>query len=302
MVPTYEELFLIAILRTAEPAAMKELHTVASVVSTHRRARLRERLRQARTTKKMSQARLASLIGKTQSWVAKFEDGAILDIPLPELDKIMNVLDITGPAADRLRDLAKFPHDLRGVYVETVSDIQSFTALAQKAQSVTGVHFGIQPGLLQCESYIRRVFSLVPVADLEGAVSRRLDFQRALLGSIGECRFILGEAAFARTFGVPEIVVEQAAHVRRLVDEYPNLHVHVLKFDAVCEPLVHDVMLYKFDPTVMTDFVTLDLAVGTATVDDEQALAAYRTGIAHTKNAALGSKETRQLLDRWSSS
>ena len=72
----------------------------------------------------------------------------------------------------------------------------------------------------------------------------------------------------------------------------------VLPFDARFPATTYGFTLMQFNSDTMGDFVSVEYAVGSATIDDEEALRVFQRRWELIRSAALGEYDSRRFLRR----
>ncbi len=72
----------------------------------------------------------------------------------------------------------------------------------------------------------------------------------------------------------------------------------VLPFDARFPATTYGFTLMQFNSDTMGDFVSVEYAVGSATIDDEEALLVFQRRWELVRSAALGEYDSRRFLRR----
>lgn len=172
-----------------------------------------------------------------QTKIARIESGD-LSLHEADLDKVLELLNVTDP------DLVELMHRLhanssqrgrwggyRAVFGET---FRKYVDLEEDADRIRGVDVGIISDLLQCEAYIRNMFSEDDVTEevREARVQARKE-RTKLIYRGGEGRifhFVLCESAFRKMYGSNrELIREQIAHIIA-VSRLPGVTIQIAPF------------------------------------------------------------------------
>ena len=268
----------------------------------HRRVRLGIALRDAREAAGLTQTEVARAVGRSQAWITKIESARIARVRMTDLDKLLDACGIVGVKAEELRRFARSPFDQRGVWVDT-SDAPAwwseYQEVERQARVIKAVHLEAHDGLIQSEAYMRRQFELDAAVDVDGQVHARIARQKALFGE-GErpdCTFVLSEACLRRHMGDPAMMITQIEHLLNLSDR-SYITILVLPFDARFPASTYGFTLMQFNSDTMGDFVSVAYAVGSATIDDEDALRVFQRRWELVRSAALGEYDSRRFLRR----
>jgi transcriptional regulator with XRE-family HTH domain len=280
----------------------KEYKTVSSRTPSHRRVRLGIALRDARESAGLTQTEVAKAVGRSQAWITKIESAQIARVRMTDLDGLLVAYGITGTKAEELRRFARSPLDERGVWVDTSAAPawwSEYQEVERQARVIKVVHLETHDGLIQSEPYMRRQFELFGTVDVEAQVKARLARQKALFGqdSQPDCTFVLSEACLRRHMGDPEVMIKQLTHLIELTRR-PYITILVLPFDAAFPATTYGFTLMQFNSDTMGDFVSVEYEVGSATIDDEDALRLFQRRWEMIRSAALGEYDSRRFLRR----
>ncbi|MGQ0837243.1 helix-turn-helix domain-containing protein [Actinokineospora sp.] len=268
----------------------------------HRRVRLGLALRNAREACGLTQEKAGKLVGRSQAWITKFEGARIARVTMADLDKLLDAYGLTGTKAEELRQFARTPLDERGVWVDTSASPawwSEYQEVERDARVIKAVHLEAHDGLIQSEAYMRRQFELGDAVDIESSVRARLGRQRAIFTqeSPPDCTFLLSEACLRRNMGDPAMMATQLAHLLAL-SEHTYLTLLVLPFDARFPATTYGFTLMQFNSATMGDFVSVEYAVGSATIDDEDAMRQFQRRWELVRSAALGEYDSRRFIRR----
>jgi transcriptional regulator with XRE-family HTH domain len=268
----------------------------------HRRVRLGLALRDAREARGLTQVEAAKLVERSQSWINKVETAQTARIKMADLDKLLAAYDIAGEKAEELRQFARSTLGERGVWVDTSASPawwSEYQEVERSARVIKAVHLEAHDGLIQSEAYMRRQFELGGAVNVEKLVRARLARQRAILdqGSPPDCTFLLSEACLRRNMGDPAMMATQLDHLLTL-SERAYVTILVLPFDARFPAATYGFTLMQFNSDTMGDFVSVEYAVGAATIDDEDALRVFQRQWELIRSAALGEYDTRRFIHR----
>jgi hypothetical protein len=219
-----------------------------------------------RRVKRMSGAKLGSLVGMSQAKISRIERGAGSLNP-DDVDAIARALGagdgetqaLVARAArsyDQMTDWRPSSKDL-AVRQKTLADWES------GADHIRVFEPALVPGPLQTHGYARLVLRafrrvLAPADDdrsestLLAAVSARLRRQEALADSSKSFEFVVGEAALKRRVYPPVELLAQISHLRDVIARHPNVSIRIVPDDAPASiPLLHGFTLYDEDLVVV---------------------------------------------------
>jgi transcriptional regulator with XRE-family HTH domain len=265
----------------------------------HRRVRLGIALREAREARKITQTQAGKAVGHSQAWLQKFETAQTIKVKMSDLNTLLDLYGLTGAEAEELRQFARTPFDERGVWVDTSKAPvwwSRYQEIERKAKVIKAFHLDAQDGLIQSEAYMRRQFELYDV-DIETQTRARLTRQKAMFeqASPPDCTFVLSEACLRRTMGDPAMMITQLKHLIKL-SERPYITILVMPFDAPFQSSSYGFTFMQFNQGDMGDFVSINYEVGSATIDDEEALRVFQRRWELVRSAALGEHDSRKFI------
>lgn len=268
----------------------------------HRRVRLGIALRDAREAAGMTQTEVARAVGRSQAWITKIETAQIVRVRMADLDRLLDAYRIVGGKAEELRRFARSPFDQRGVWVDTSHAPawwSEYQEVERQARVIKAVHLDAHDGLIQSEAYMRRQFELDAAVDVEEQVRARVARQKALFGQGAppDCTFVLSEACLRRHMGDPAMMITQIEHLQELSNR-SYITILMLPFDARFPASTYGFTLMQFNSDAMGDFVSVEYAVGSATIDGEDALRIFQRRWELVRSAALGEYDSRRFLRR----
>jgi transcriptional regulator with XRE-family HTH domain len=230
----------------------------------------------------MTQTEVARAVSRSQAWITKIESARIVRVRMADLDNLLDAYGILGAKAEELRRFARSPFDQRGVWVDTSHAPawwSEYQEVERQARVIKAVHLDAHDGLIQSEAYMRRQFELGAAVDVEEQVRARLTRQEAIFGQ-----------------GSP-LMATQIGHLQELSNE-PYITILVLPFDAPFPATTYGFTLMQFNSDTMGDFVSVGYGVGSATIDDEEALRVFQRRWELIRSAALGEYDSRRFLRR----
>jgi hypothetical protein len=271
---------------------------VSTNLKSHLRVRVGIALRDARKRCDFNQTEGAEAAGHKQAWLNKIESGDI-GLKPGKLELLIAKYVIDDRVADELRRM-NHADNTGGTYIESGANPdwwQELQEIELQARVLKAVHLQAHDGLIQSEPYMRRQFELNGKVDVEVAVKARLDRQRRILDrpDAPEVTVVLEEACLHTDMGDPAMMAAQLEHLLGLF-ERPTVTVLVKPFNALFPVSTYGFTMVHFDSAVMRDFVSIEYAVGAATIEDETDVRTFQQRWEMIRSAALSPYATRDLL------
>ncbi|WP_228824628.1 helix-turn-helix domain-containing protein [Nocardia blacklockiae] len=198
--------------------------------------RLRERARQ----RGVSTKEIITALGITQQYWSLVGRGKGL-LSEERLRTLMGVLEFGGDEQAELLDL-RATAEGRGWNAEYSalfdSELMRFYGLEDGAESIRSFEFGVIPGLLQTEDYIRALMSAITATgrptEAEQRVQARLHRQRRLdEPEPVQLSIVIGQAALVQQVGGPAVQRAQLEYLVDVAEQHrKNLDLRVIPFDA----------------------------------------------------------------------
>ncbi len=187
--------------------------------------------------------------------------------------------------------------EYRGSIATGALDVAELEHHACRIRTVQILHM---PGLLQTEDYAKAVLATAIPSPPSAVLRRRLSFRmrrRDVLDSAGapDCTFLIHESAMRMQFGGPKVTRRQLEHVLEAT-ERDNITVRVIPFAAGGFPNAGISTLYAAGPVPQLDTVHLDVAQGSALLNDEHCLANYRAILDRVEDVSLSASDTGALM------
>ncbi|WP_203861259.1 helix-turn-helix domain-containing protein [Plantactinospora mayteni] len=184
---------------------------------------LRSWLRQLRVARKLSQEKVAAALHVSKSLIQQFESGKLT----PQDDTAERLDEFFG-TGDEIRKLAKIEREDRQPWLRSWFEQERRAMLLRTWEPL------LIPGLLQCEAYMREVFSAVPrnAGRIDELIATRRERQAntILRDDPVALSAIIGEIALRR--GPRELLKEQWGY---LVDAGHRPHVKIRVIPAEAE-------------------------------------------------------------------
>ncbi|MGH2586061.1 MAG: helix-turn-helix domain-containing protein [Dehalococcoidia bacterium] len=256
-------------------------------------------LREARERLEISSKDVAEKLEWHRSKVTKLEKGAT-KISAPELDRLIEIYQIEGEQADRVRELGREARK-RGVMGRVPDWAQTYVELEQAAEEIKLYEGELVPALLQTEDYARALLAtslITPPEDAEQRAKERVRRQERLTnGSPPRLWAVVGEAALHRLVGGPAVLRGQLRWFRELA-AMPHVTVQILPFSAgEHAALGTQIRILEFaDPRVT--FVYLEWLTDAEYYDRPPHTDVYTLAFSKVLVAAADERASKRMLDR----
>jgi transcriptional regulator with XRE-family HTH domain len=284
---------------------VKEGIAVSEQRPTVQRLQLGARLRRKREAAGQLQQQAAAALDCDTSKISRIESGRS-GLKAAELEKLLDLYRVTGPERQELLDVGKEARQRgrRKLYGDTLpGHFRRFIDLEADATKIRCYEGELVPGLLQTEDYARALIRTAlfgaDQAEVERRVKIRMDRQAILIREAPpppRLWCVLGEAAFARPVGGPEVMRAQMEHLLQSTTEPTTVTVQVLPFSVGEYPgLGGSFSLLSLD-TAASPIGHMDtLGVGSVYVEREGA-ASLIERFDRLRAKALGPEESREFI------
>jgi transcriptional regulator with XRE-family HTH domain len=280
---------------------------VMSGSPTVRRRRLAAELRAIRESKGKSGDTVAAALRWSPSKVSRYEL-ARTGLKPPEVEKLLDYYQITGPRRVHLLELARDAAQ-KGWWEdfsdELSPDYQQFIGYEHEASSISIWHIEVVPGLLQTRGYARHIIAnyglIEPIAPgmIERLVRVRMQRQQILTREPAvQLSVVLDESSLRRRIGDEQAMYDQLMYLDELA-ERPNVEIRILPLDAQHTVLGPAFLIFhfgSFGDAILQDVVASEQLKNVFTVEDEQATHLHRLVFQSLVSAALDPADSRQLI------
>lgn len=276
---------------------------------TFERRQLGLTLRRLRDAANKSQQEAADLLGKARSRIVQLEDGTAT-ISQEDLDSLLDCYGVAGAERDTVLELGAQARkrQKRRAYVDQLPDAyQRFADLEASASEINWFETGIVPGPLQSPRYVQALLAegegvWWEPSDTEGEerFAFRMERQRRLFDAPGRriLRFVFTEDALAANMGDPAVMVEQLDHILRLIDDYPDLTVRILRNDTYGNPARGSgLWIFHFGDRGAPVAYAPAMPGPALYYDDPDDLGAMLLAFDRVWKLALSKEESRQLIE-----
>ncbi len=276
-------------------------------MSTHlspslRLRRLAAELRRAREESNLTGAQAAKQLGWSGGKLSKIEQTETKRITSTDLDKLMDLYEISDPRKrEAMQALAK-DSKIRGWWSK-YRDIFGDQALPDfEAEASVICAFATQtiPGLLQTPGYAEAIFQGGRYVSPE-EVRRRVEFRTARREILTKfrpvhLRAILDEAALRRLIGTPAVMREQFDYLLHMA-QLPNIDIQVLPFSAGAHAgLAAPFTILEFTEPLDTPIVYVGTVTNALFVEELDEVAQYSATFGDVQGSALSTARSAAFI------
>ncbi|MBP2338281.1 transcriptional regulator with XRE-family HTH domain [Saccharothrix coeruleofusca] len=278
---------------------------MAKITPTTKKLLLGKEIAHLRERAGMSQAQAAAIVEKSQSRMADLEAGQSSITPgdLILLLKGFGVADEDHVQA--LLELRRNNHQRgrwNGVRAKYSEQFRTMVDLEENCDLIRTVESEVPPGLLQCESFVRALYTgFYEGDDLEARIKARLARQEIFVKpDPPQVAFVISESSLRRQYGPPEVMREQVNHMVKL-SKLPNVRLQVLPFKTRSQDTsirAGFVLLRIPSPGVAgpLEFAYTENAAEVRYMDDKHVVSGLDRAWARLSGVALDFEETRRFL------
>jgi len=201
------------------------------------RRKLRSELRSVREAAGMTQRDVAKTMEWSQSKLIRIESGAV-NISTNDLRALLNHYNVDPARIETLVDLARAARETTrwSTYKDVATpEFLAFLGYESSASIIRNSEPFFVPGLLQTEEYARTVLSHIEARNpirIDPLVDLRMERQELLVRQPPvDLHFIMDEAVIRRVTGGPDVMRPQLRHLRKLIEEAPNITARIVPFE-----------------------------------------------------------------------
>jgi transcriptional regulator with XRE-family HTH domain len=271
-----------------------------------RRKQLGRLLRRAREAvqPKLTQQAVAERLRCGQAKINKIET-TLVRIDPPDLEKLIQLYQVTPDEAAELRTLVELDQQggpPRTKYADTMTAFGTLSEVEPEAREIRCWHSERIPGPLQSEMYVLQQHGLSLADSSAITLVLREWTARSKVFTVPNppsYRPILSESSFLRMPGGrnPQIVVDQADHLLRLMDAYDQLDLRILTFDADIRFVDSDFQHLMFaEDSRHCEFIYIEYPGGSRKCKAAYELEQCREHWADLSAAALDAAASREFL------
>ena len=267
---------------------------------------LGRQLEDLRTRAGVSFEQAGDAIGMSHSTIRRMEQAKVARLRLSEVEKLLRTYGITDAAEietflDLTREANK--HGWWHTYRDVMPDwFGAYLSLEQAAVHIRAYEAQFIPGLLQTESYARALLTIgdpqAPVEDIDRRVALRLERQRILTRRQPPLLWaVMDETVLNWPVGGPSVMRAQIDHLLE-IGAAPNVRLQLMPFANGPHPATRAgaFQLFRFQAAELPDVVYLGGLIGSAYLDKQDEVSAYREAMDRLAAQAAQEKKTKALL------
>jgi transcriptional regulator with XRE-family HTH domain len=272
-----------------------------------RRRRLAAELRSIRESSGKSGDNVAAALKWSPSKISRYEL-ARTGLKVPEVEKLLDYYQITGPRRAQLLELALDAAQKawwEDYTVELSSDYRQYIGFEHEASSIAIWHVEVIPGLLQTQAYARDIIAnygvIEPIAPgmIERLVRIRMQRQQVLTREPSvQLSVVLDESCLQRRIGDERVMYDQLNYLAELTTR-PNVAIRILPLDARHTVLGPAFVIFRFgsfSDAILHDVVASEQLKNVYTVESEQETHLHRLVFQSLMSASLDADESRALI------
>jgi transcriptional regulator with XRE-family HTH domain len=262
-------------------------------------ATLRRMREHAGVTRDVAAAELFCTVSK----IGDLETGRSAVKPL-ELEKLLDLYQVTGPDRDELIDTARTSRRTRrtsGPRIPTSE--QRLVDLEAQARSLTFFSSELLPGYLQADGYARALLEWsgqLGDAEIEQRMALRAERRKILTRTDPpppSCWCILGEAALRVNAGGPAVMAEQLDYLLELSRTCRHLVIQVLPLGSGVHGFMgQSLTLMRFDPPA-PNILHVGVRIRNVFFDDQAEADETAAALDLMRAKAIGRDESLDLID-----
>ncbi|MFW5416786.1 helix-turn-helix domain-containing protein [Nocardiopsis sp. CNT-189] len=268
-----------------------------------RRRRLSAQLRRYREQRKLTAAKAGAALGWPQQKISKIESGEQKRLPAAELDKLLDLYEVSGEVErEALHECARLAKE-RGWWSKYKSafpgGLPDFEA---EASAIRTYEAQVVPGLLQTPDYAAEVFRayrLLPEGEIAKLVEARMARQ-GILNKVDPPDFVavIDEAALLRKVGSAEVMRTQLRHLKHMASRH-NVDLHVLPFAAGAHAATSgSFTLMEFPDPLDASLAYVDTPTSTLYLEEEEEVREFASMMSRTQSDALSPIRSLSLIDK----
>lgn len=257
----------------------------------------------------VTQAKAAAVIETSQSRIAGLINGQG-KITVGDLERLATRLGFTDPGHHAALEELRRDNHKRGFWTSGhnrayTEELRLLIDLERHADELRTYEVEIMPGLVQCEAYVRAIYTDVPDQDgvtLDDRIQARLARQDIYdKPEPPAVHFVLSESCLRRVWGDEQVMREQIDYLLAL-SERPTVMVQVMPFrlpPGRRSQIGHRFTLLSVPSPGVAGPLELAYVEGHSEIryiDDKKAIAAHRNAWTRLSVAALSFEESHEFL------
>lgn len=249
----------------------------------------------------LTQSTVATALGCGQAKINKIER-TLVSISPDELRTLTDLYQLAPDKACELRELAEQDQaggPPRTRYSTAWSAYAELSDHEPEAREILCWHSERIPAPLQSEPYRLRLLQARTSEDALRALSQlRARRQIFTMADPPRYRAVLSESSLRRMPGGSRsrLVVDQAEHLLRLIEQYKQIELRILPFDADIHFVDSDFEILRFDSTEIADFTYIEYPGGSRKFKTDGELREFQEHWDLLHAAALDHEESRIFL------
>lgn len=269
---------------------------------TLRRRRLSAELKRARSEANLTTTKVVKSLKWAAGKLSKIETAETQTIKANDLDKLLDLYQVTDPGRrEALHALAR-DAKLRGWWSKyrEVFGPQSLPDFEAEACAIRTFEGLVIPGLLQTPDYARAVIQggrYTSAGEIERRVKARME-RRDILTRFkpASLRAVVDEAALHRMVGSSEVMSDQLRHLLHMA-ELPNVDFQVLPFSAGAHAaLTVPFSILDFPDPLDAPIVFVDTASGGLFLEESDEVEAHSVTFGDVQGSATSAAQSARVI------
>lgn len=269
---------------------------------TLRRRRLSAELKRARSEANLTTTKVVKSLKWAAGKLSKIETAETQTIKATDLDKLLDLYEVTDPARrEALHALAR-DAKVRGWWskYKEVFGPQSLPDFEAEASTIRTFESSVIPGLLQIPEYTAALLQGGRCTDPE-EIERRTQARterRQILTRINPARLrvVLDEAALQRMIGGTAIMADQLRHLLHMA-KLPNIDLQVLPFRAGAHAaFVAPFSILDFPDPLDAPIVFVDTASGGLFLEEQDEVDAHSITFGDVQGSGVSAAQSARVI------
>jgi transcriptional regulator with XRE-family HTH domain len=267
---------------------------------------LGRQLEELRSRAGVSFEQAGEVIGVSHSTIRRMEQAKVARLRLSDVEKLLRTYGVTDPAEiESFLELAREAnkHGWWHTYRDVMPDwFGAYLSLEQAAVHIRAYEAQFVPGLLQTEEYARALLGSgdphASAEDVDRRVALRLERQRVITRERPPLLWaVMDETVLHWPVGGPRVMRAQIDHLLE-IGGLPNVRLQLMPFanGPHRASRAGAFQLFRFEAAELPDVVYLGGLIGSAYLDKQDDVAAYREAMDRLAAQAAQEKKTKALL------